>query len=160
MDEGGVCTSDPGLKPDEKAPGVQEQKLSQLETFLPLHLSILLGRSPLGLRVECGLCHLGTESLQASGRSPLPHCLTLGASRVTSTASVGGGEGPGAHRDRAGGEADHTVAFRLHSLMLQLLCSTAYPLLIGDLIKECCCVLVRCVHLCGFVYMCSVCMCA
>lgn len=44
LDEGGVCASDPELKPYEKASGVQEQKKSQLETFLPSNLIVLLGR--------------------------------------------------------------------------------------------------------------------
>lgn len=63
LDEGGVCASDPELKPDEKASGVQEQKESQLETFLPPNLSILLGGNPLGLKVAGGLCCLGKDSL-------------------------------------------------------------------------------------------------
>lgn len=50
LDEGGVCASDPELKPHAKASGVQEQKKSQLETFLPPNLVIPLGRNPLGLR--------------------------------------------------------------------------------------------------------------
>lgn len=54
LDEGGVCASVPELKPDKKASGVQEQKKSQLETFLPPNLIILLGRHPLGLKAECG----------------------------------------------------------------------------------------------------------
>lgn len=77
LDEGGVCASDLELKPDKKAPGVQEQKKSQLETFLPPNLFILLGRSPLGLKVECGLCYQGKDSVHASGSSPLSHFLML-----------------------------------------------------------------------------------
>lgn len=72
LDEGGVCSSDPELKPDEKAAGVQEQKKSQLETCLPPSLFILPERSPLGLKVDCGLCYLGKESLRASGSYLFP----------------------------------------------------------------------------------------
>lgn len=73
LGEGGVCASDTELKPHEKASGVQEQKKSQLETFLPPNLVILLGRNPLGLKIECGLCCLGKDSLRAA-RSQAEPC--------------------------------------------------------------------------------------